>query len=173
MTLSRLALSTIRRALIAVMVVMAGAVGVSADNHDQWAYSAGKQSRAATLSFFWYNYNDLGTFEADRTGALTVRSDEEALSVTLDLGEGAICSQTRVLVPIEMTFDDGPVQRTVWRVLEDRRRVEAEAPAAMIEALLAHQAIWMEADDGCGWPWRAEIWIEEGHKPIRRVTASW
>ena len=167
-----------RRALgLALLLALSAGWFFSASAQDPgWSYQAGRVDgtvvKRAVLRADWYLYNDIGDLREIRSGALRVRREGDALAVDLWTGGGPICSENRSAVEVQLGFDGAPRERHSWRVADDRTRFMPRDVNGFLERLRATRALWLQVADGCGWPWRTEVWIEDGHAYIDRVVSE-
>ena len=155
------------------LALLAGGPHRAMAQEDGWTYQAGRVDgvvvKRAVLRIDWYLYNDFGSLQDVRSGELTVRRDGAAVTVDLWTGGGPVCSEQRRAVEVQLAFDDAPRERQSWPVAADRSRFEPRDVDRFLARLRAVRALWLQVADGCGWPWRSEVWIADGHGYIERV----
>ncbi len=141
-----------------------------------WSYKAGRLDGAiakrAVLRADWYMYNDFGTLRDVRPGELTVSRVGDMVTADVWTGGGPVCSKQRNAVEVHLAFDTEERERQSWLVTEDRALFAPRDRAAFLERLRRARALWIQVSDGCGWPWRTELWIEDGHRYIEKVLAE-
>lgn len=141
-----------------------------------WSYKAGRLDgvvvKRAVLRAEWYMYNDFGTLREVRTGELTVSRVGEEVTVDLWTGGGPVCSEQRNAVEVHLAFDREDRQRESWLITENRALFAPRDQLLFLERLRTARALWLQVGDGCGWPWRTEVWIEDGHRHIEKVLSE-
>ena len=60
-------------------------------------------------------------------------------------------------------------ERQSWLVADDRVLFRPKDQRRFLNRLRNGRALWLQVADGCGWPWRTEVWIEDGHRYIDQV----
>ena len=141
-----------------------------------WSYKAGRLDgvvvKRAVLRADWYMYNDFGALREVRTGELTVSRVGDAVAADLWTGGGPVCSEQRNAVEVHLAFDTEDRRRESWLITENRALFAPRDQAAFLEKLRKARALWIQVSDGCDWPWRTEVWIEDGHRFIESVLAE-
>ncbi len=158
-----------RCVLISVCVLLGLPGLAAAEMAHNWVYGSTNASKVLKVEIDWYKYNDFGHLIAGSGGYLRVHRGPDELEISISAGGGRVCSETRQRAGVMVAFETDDPVREAWEILEDRESFSPVDDEVFLTRLLTDRTVAFDLSDDCGWPWRAEIWLQEGHHLLEKL----